>query len=178
MIKDSVLNLKVLNKLFANFSNEGWVMDYFNEFLEYSLGVEDKIEFVEIEDEKVTIINSSGIKIDIYVLNDSYSKDVIFVYEINYSDKEDVAYGILIKDKYEIMDLYCHPYNSLKRKKVDYQGKFYNINSGTDFVFEEMIDEAKEVIEDNMFDEQFRNLINKMLKKENLLVKNGIMRVF
>lgn len=174
MIKNDVFNSEIIKKLFKGFQKDKWVKEYFETFLKNNMMIKNEFEIEKIEDEKIIFDYGYGVKIEFYI-NNYVSENILFTYKIITSIKDETIYGIIIKDKDQIMDLYCFPHRSIKTSKADFQGSLYKVNTKEQFSYSGILNR---IIENNMTEGQFNDLIKEMLKRENLLVKNTLMRLF
>lgn len=170
-------DIEVINKLFREYSEEAWVKSYFKLFLANSIGQAMNIKIEEIKENEITIKKTAQRKLILYTLNNKFSNSLLFAYELKFEIKEDVVYGLVFKNKDEIIDMYCRPYNCINSKIIYYEID-YNIPKETEDAFERTKENIKNTFEDFFTEEEFKTIINMMLKKENLLIKNAIYRAF
>lgn len=170
---------KVMEKLFNESSEEKWAIYFFRSYLKYCFSDEEEIKVEKIEDKNIILEARSGAKLNIYILNNIHSKNILYSYKLSFARGGDILYGIIIKNdvENELIDLYCNPHNCLEENKAEFELTVYNIELIKNFVLETQ-KEIRNKINNNLNEDQFKFFINEMLRKEKLLVKNSIMRIF
>lgn len=185
MEKHSVYKKELIEKLFYKYKNQKWVNSYFDDLLENCIGKNGKIENIIKKTNKIELISNKKYELEFHLLDENFSEKILFAYKVTYPDDKDVTYGVVAIIKDEIIDLYCNPHSNIKDLKNNYFITVFNIKTlkrytkhnsmGTNHKLNEVFNN---LLENAIKKEELNILINKMLIKEKLLLKNTISRVF
>lgn len=157
---------KQFKKFSTNFLKNSSLITELSELKPEDIKIEEREIFIELKGEKL---------IEFYFMTEEYLENVLFAYRINSESKNNIIYGIIVKNNNVLIDTFCMPHFSMEYSIKSYQGKLYSLTTGEETGFNGIL---KSKIKHNLPEDKFERLINEMLKKEKLLVKNTITRVF